>query len=195
MRNLVVRAAAVGNVHEVDARALLQHLHGELVLAAVAARCVVQRRIGLARVLDEFREGLHRQRRIDREHELVGDQARDRREVPHRIDRHALVQVRIDRDQAVGAENQRVAIGGRGGDHLGSGVAVRAGAVLHHHRLAERFRELLPDDPRRDIRRAARRNGDDDAHGARRVGLPKRACCERGQEEKQESADFGCLPE
>src|SRR5881409_2361601 len=44
--------------------ARFQALHGEMVLAAVAARGVLQRRVGAARVFDELREGLHRNRRI-----------------------------------------------------------------------------------------------------------------------------------
>ena len=83
------RAAAVGHVHQVDAGARLEQLHGELVLAAVAAGGVVERRVRLPRVLDELLQGLHRQRRVHRQHELVGHQARHRRQVLQRVERHA----------------------------------------------------------------------------------------------------------
>ena len=47
-------AAAIRHVDEIDADVLLEHLHGEMVLAAVADRGIEQRRLGAARELDEF---------------------------------------------------------------------------------------------------------------------------------------------
>ena len=52
------RAAAIRHVKQVDAGALLEHLDAELVLAAVAARGVGQRRLLLARVFDQLRHVL-----------------------------------------------------------------------------------------------------------------------------------------
>ena len=43
-----------------------------------------------------------------------------------------------------------------------------AGAVLHHHGLPERSRELVRDQPRDDVAGAAGRIGDDEMHGAAR---------------------------
>ena len=43
--------------------------------------------------------------------------------------------------------------------------------VLHQHRLAEGLRHLRADQPRDEIRRAPGRDGDDDAHRFRRIGI------------------------
>jgi hypothetical protein len=76
--------------------------------------------------------------------------------------------MRIDRDLAVGEKRERVAVGLRLRDEIGRDVAVRADAVLHHHRLADVLRELLADDARRDVGRPARRNRNQDGDRPRR---------------------------
>jgi hypothetical protein len=76
------RSALERHVQQIDAGALLQYLHRQMVLAAVAAGSVRQRRRGAAGVLDEFLEALDRQGGIDREHELIRRHGRDRREGP-----------------------------------------------------------------------------------------------------------------
>ena len=92
--------------------------------------------------------------------------------------------MRIDHDLAVGdqADGRAVGLGAR--DRLGGEVAVRADLVLHHHRLAERRREPLGEDARRDVRRAAGR----DRHvEVDRPGGVLRRCAdgEDGREEKK----------
>ena len=68
--------------------ALLQHFHRQVMLAAVAAGCVGQRRRDPARIVDELLERVHRQRWVDGEHELIRRERRDRREVLQRVERH-----------------------------------------------------------------------------------------------------------
>ena len=145
-------------MQHVDAGALLEHLDAELVLAAVAARSVGERRLCLARILDELRKGVHRERRIDREEELVGRHARDRHQVPEWIEAHLGIDVRVDGDQAVGTEQQGVAIGRRLRHLVAGDVAVGAGAVFHHHRLAQALGELLRQQAGGDVGGAARRD-------------------------------------
>ena len=89
----------------------LQHLHHQVMLAAVADRAVGERRIRAARVLDELLQRLHRQRRIHGEHHLRVDQARHRREVLQRVERQIAIEVRADDDLRVGGEEQRLAVG------------------------------------------------------------------------------------
>src|SRR5215510_13089467 len=61
-------AAAIRHMHEVDAGLLLEELHGEVMLAAVADGGVEQRRPRCARQCDEGTEVRDRgQRRIDRQ--------------------------------------------------------------------------------------------------------------------------------
>jgi hypothetical protein len=106
----------------------LKHLHRQVVLAAVAARGVGKRRVRLLRVFDEFREGAHRQRRVDGQHELVRRHRYHRREIAQGIDRH-LVEMRIDGDLAVGEQAERVAVRLRARDELVGDVAVGARLV------------------------------------------------------------------
>jgi hypothetical protein len=92
----------------------------------------------------------------------------DRREIAQRVERHAAVEMWIDRDLAVRKQPYRVAVGRRLGDQLGGDVAVRARPVLDDHRLAERLRQLLRQHARRDVGRAAGRDRNDEADRARR---------------------------
>jgi hypothetical protein len=180
-----VAPALERHVQQVDSGAPLEHLHGQVVLAAVAAGGVRERRVRLLRVIDELREGAHRQRRVDGQHELVGRHRHHRREIAQRVDRH-LVEVRIDGDLAVGEQAERVAIGLRARDELVGNVAVGTRLVLHHHRMADVLRQLVRDHARRDVRRAARRdrNDDGDRPGARKLGESRRADGEKNEEQK-----------
>ena len=67
-------ASLVRHVHELDARARLEHFHGEMVLAAVADRRVSERRPRALRQVHEIPQVLDRQGRIDRQHHLRGDE-------------------------------------------------------------------------------------------------------------------------
>jgi hypothetical protein len=66
--------------------------------------------------------------------------------------------MRIDDDAAVGAGQQRVAVRCRLGDRFRCEIAVGAGPVLDHDRLAERLRHRLRDETRHEVGRAARRD-------------------------------------
>ena len=68
--------------------------------------------------------------------------------------------------------------GARLGDRVGAGVAAGARLVVDQHRLVPGDAQLLADQPRQDVGRAARREGDDDVHrlaGVRRPGRAPRA--------------------
>ncbi len=155
-------------MEQIDARSLLEHLHRQMVLAAVAARRVRKRRIGPLRELDEFLEALHRKLRVHGEDELIRRHGVDRREIAQRVERHAAVEVRVDGDLAVGQQPHGMAVGRRLRHQLRRDVAVRARAVLHHHRLAERLGKLLREHACRDVGCAPGRNRNDEAERARR---------------------------
>jgi hypothetical protein len=152
---------------------------------AVARRGVVQVRPLRLGVGEKFLEGVDRQhRRVDEHKQRIHRQHRHRCEIFHRVvaERH---QVRIGGDVGVAAHHQRIAVG-RGARHrFGADAAVRADAVLDHHRLADAFGELRADDARREIGAAAGGKGDDDADGAHGIVLRRCARCERQQEEKE----------
>src|SRR5205807_4292567 len=57
--------------------------------------------------------------------------------------------------------------------------AARAAAVLDQHRLAPDLRQLLAEQPRRDVGRSARRERHDEAHGLLRPGLRERRAAEQ----------------
>ena len=77
--------------------------------------------------------------------------------------------MRIDRDQTVLTEQQRVPVGLRLRDHIAGDVAVGAGVVVDDDGLAEEFGELLAHDARRDIGRTAGDGRYDELDWARRV--------------------------
>ena len=66
--------------------------------------------------------------------------------------------------RAGGAHGERVAIGVRARRDLGADGAARAAAIINHHLLAEFFAKPLAYQARHDVRRAARREGNDQAY-------------------------------
>jgi len=65
-------------------------------------------------------------------------------------------------------------------------IAARAAAVLGHDRLAELRGEPLRDQPAEDVGRAAGREGQDEAHRPRRIGV---LGLNRRHEEEQQKGD------
>ncbi len=184
------RPALERHVQEIDAGALLQYFHRQMVLAPVAARRVGQRRRGASRIFDELLEVAHGQRRIDRKHELIRRDGRDRGEILQRVERHLGVEVRIDRDQAVLAEEQRVAVGRRLRDHVAGDVAVGAGMVLDHDRLVEKLGEFLSDHARDDVGGAAGRDRHDELDRARGILRERRSGRQRKEARRKEARQF-----
>jgi hypothetical protein len=120
-------------------------------------------------MLDEFLERLDRKRRVDREEELIAGDARYRDEVLERVERHLRVDVRIDGDQAVRPEQQRVPVRRGFGGRVAGDVAVGPGPVLDHHGPPQSFGKPLGNQPRGNVGRASRRDRDQDADRRLRV--------------------------
>jgi hypothetical protein len=95
---------------------------------------------------------------------------RDRGEVAYRVVAHFPVQTGVDGD-AGRDQHERVAVGHRARGHLVGDVAVRAGTIVDHHRLAQRLGELRTDQSREDIGGPTRRHRDDHAYRPRRVNV------------------------
>src|SRR3954451_22007415 len=119
---------------------------------------------------DELRNALHRKRRIHL-HELGhADNAGDRRRVANEIEVQVLKQGRIDCGTAAGNE-ESVTVCGTPNDRLGADIAARAWTVLDEELLTEVLREPLGNQTPGDVICAASRNGNDNTHRPRRIGL------------------------
>jgi hypothetical protein len=144
---------------------------------------------GRARVVDDLLQGVGREVHLAREE--------NPRHVIEPCHRHELLE-RIERQRRI-ADQRHEQVGGDIADQEGVAVglgadgllqrddAVAAGLVLHHHRLAELFLEVLAQDARDDVGGAARSVGHDDADGFGRVirCVRRRECAEQQQCRKQ----------
>jgi hypothetical protein len=77
---------------------------------------------------------------------------------------HVGVDMLVRRHHRAGREEEGVAVGCGLGRFGRADIAAGAATVLDHHRVAPHLRELLADDPRRDVGRAAGRERDDESH-------------------------------
>jgi len=82
-------------------------------------------------------------------------------EVPAGIDRELAIERWRDRQRGLAAHHQRVSIGRRFRRRFGGDHSARTGAILHHDRLTQRFRQLLRENPGRHVRAAACRKTDE----------------------------------
>ncbi len=148
-------------MHQFDARLGREELSGQMRGGAVPRGGEGQPfglRLGSG---DQLGDRGHTERGVHHQH--VGNRSdhRDRGEILAEIRRRRIRECRIDR-VGDGADEERVAVGRRGADRLGSDVAGSARAVLGDDRLAEPLRNRLRNDPRRDIGRRSRRKPDHD---------------------------------
>ena len=90
--------------------------------------------------------------------------------IAHRIETLVRRDGDVDRER-LRAEVQRVAVGRRLRGLRRADIAAGAGAVLDHDLLAPHLAELLADDARQRVERAAGAEGDHHAHGFVGVGL------------------------
>jgi hypothetical protein len=165
-------AALVRNMGRLDSREMHQHARRQMPRRADTRRIEAElARLGLGQA---YKLG----ERICR-HALVHDQRlrpdaepRDRCQIGQGVVARIGVDVRIDRHRADMNDDQRVAVGRAAGARDCPQVAAGAGAVLDHHRLAERRRQSIRQPARPDVGDAARTAGNDDAKGFAR---PRRA--------------------
>ena len=139
---------------------------------------------------DQFLRGCGRHGRMHDQHQRRGGEQRDRREILLRVvGQLAGEQAGIDHERTVDhADGVAVRRGGR--DRLRADLAGAAAAIVDHERLPERALEMRLDQPRQDVRRAARRVGHDHAHRTLRIVLRERRARERGERERR-SERFG----
>ena len=126
-------------------------------------------RIGF-RIGDEFGNRLCWKRCTDRHDVGESDDAGNRRDVADEIETEFFVECRIDCVYRT-AQQERVTVSGGTNDRFGRQIAARAGPVLDDERLLELLRQPLTDQARNDVKIAACRKADEDAHRSRRIGL------------------------
>ena len=113
--------------------------------------------------------GFRRERRVrQQDHRHRRDQP-DRGEVLGGIEAGIGIEAWVDRHRSGMAEKQRVPVGMAPDERARPDQPRAAGAVVDHDLLAERARELLGNDARHGVDAAARRIGDDEVDGPRRI--------------------------
>ncbi|SPA22716.1 hypothetical protein CBM2633_B90007 [Cupriavidus taiwanensis] len=165
--------ALVRNMDQVGAGALAEQLAGQVDRLAGARR----RKGVLARLRpgqrNEFGDGAGRHAGIDHQHIGHRHHQGDRRKVLGAV-RQLPVQAVVDGIGPDIAHHQGVAVSGRLPERLRADDAASAGAVFHHHRLAEQLAHALADQARGDIGRATRGRRHDQPD--RLVGICRRRC-------------------
>ena len=166
-----LRAPAVVHRYDVDLGDRLQQFAEQRQRRSRTGR----RERNLARIVlgvfDQVGHRVHRQRRIDHQHQRVARHQRHHRQVLQRIVGELLIERRVDRERAARREQQRVTV--RRGLRDGRGRCRGAGAraVLHDEGLAEPLGELLRHQPADDINRSTCGERHYDGDLARRIVL------------------------
>ena len=167
------RRAFVGHVHHVDVRGGFQELAAQMARGAGAAGSEAQRsRLRLSE-RDDVAHGPDRQAGIGDPEVGRGRGVDDRHEVLLRVVAQFLVEPLVGGEDRGGRHRDRVPARFALRYDRGAHVTAGAGAVLHHHRLAERVGELGQDLARHRVGGPARHEGDDEPHRAVRI---LRAC-------------------
>ena len=100
--------------------------------------------------------------------------AHDRCDIADEVVRKLLIERGIDGVHRAD-EQKRIAIRRRTNHRIGDDVGAAARLVFDDELLAEQFGKPLPENPRQDIGRAARRERHDPAHRSRRIGIRRDA--------------------
>jgi len=169
-------------MHHVDAGHQLQIFEREVPGAAVARGAIGQgARLRLGE-RDELLQVLRRHvRRVDHEDVRHLREQRDRHEILVDVVRQLREHVRIHRERADVADDDRVAVRLGARDLLHRDVACSARLVVDDHLLAERLRHLRRHRARDDLGAAARRERHDEPHRLRRPGLREGAARAGGE--------------
>ena len=119
---------------------------------------------------DQLRNAARRHGRVHHEQARAECDQRDGGEVAHDVEGQVAVERGVGGVRAHGRHHQGVAVGGAAGHVLGGDVAGGAGAVLHHHGLAQPGGDALRHHAGGGVGAAARREADHEADRA--VGTP-----------------------
>ena len=191
------RRAAIGQMREGDAGGLREQDCREMRGCAAAGIGDGEPARARARLLDEFLERARLQRGMHDQHQHVGGELGDRREVLDGVVGEVVHQARVD-DMVRGVEQQRVAVRRRARHDGRADVAAGPAAVLDHHGLAPALRELLAEDAAEGIGRSAGRERHHQLDRLVGIGLGKRGPqrCDRqdgGQHGRHELSECALL--
>jgi hypothetical protein len=162
------RAAAIGNMHQVDIGATLEVFHAQVAIGANALGAVTQWSVLCPGESDEILGALDAERGVDRKHWHGSADHHDRREV-REPEIQLLDHERRRREWSISGHEQREAIGRRAHDGLRRHRRIAADPILNDDRLAPFFRQPLPDDARQRVGHAACGHVDDETNVARRI--------------------------
>jgi hypothetical protein len=180
--------AAIRHVPHVDAGHRFEHFGRDVRDRSDPARSEIEfPGIGLC-IGDQFRNAVHRDRRIDLEHVGHAEDAGNGSEVMQEIEFQIPVKRGIGR---IGGrrEQERVAVGRRFRDEFGADVAAGARFIVEHERLAEFFRKPLRKHASDHVGRAARRKSKHDVDGPVRIIERERWLCAS----RERCGRTGCL--
>jgi len=174
-------------VYEVDARGALEQFARDVGDASIASRTVVELpgpRAGHCHQL-----GQTRGRCIggDEDHERVRDEAGNRREVTHRVDRIVGVDGGVQGHRADVGHQQRVAVRRRPGSQLGGHCGRLPRAVFDDHGLTQARCELVREQPGQQVNAAAGREAHQQADGFAGPGLSNGGHCRQANDQRQEN--------
>ena len=170
-------------MQHVDAGHHFEQLSGELKRRTIDAGHVYFARIGL-RISDELRDRRGRNRRIDFHYVRHPNDARDRCDIPQEYEVEIRIKCSADRVRGIDQE-QRIPVWLCPYDRFSPDVAAGAGPILDDELLIKPLGQVLPDQARNDVGRAAWRKADDNPHRPGRIGL---CASEAGQGRQRQSA-------
>jgi hypothetical protein len=167
------RAAAIGDVQQVDASQLLEQLAGEVLRGAVAGRGVAQLAGILFREVDDIGDAAQSDVLADDQHVVDAGDVADRHEILVDVDRQLLARHhRRNAERGHGGEQDALAVGRRLGHRLVGDEAAGAGLGLDDHLLADDRPGRIGQQATQQIGGTAGRKATEDAH----IALDLRAC-------------------
>lgn len=160
------RSGLVRHVHQIEAGALLQHLHAQVHRRAVARRGVGEFVRPPARFGDQLVQRADPARPVDDQQQVDFRQRGDRADVGPR--RGRLLHQRLDRQDPFVGDEKRVAVGLRFGHGIGADQAAGPRLVDGEDRLLPDRLELPADEPRARVHHRSRSRSDDHANRLQR---------------------------
>src|SRR5216684_1582324 len=154
----------------------LEQRRAKVLRAAVAGGAEVELAGPRFRVGDQLLHRRHRHARRNNEQELDARHLGDGCEVGERLERR-LADVRVDREDIVGSEQPRVAVGRALCDQVGADVLAAAGPVLDYYRLGPDVLQALRHGAGDGVGRApGRQRNDDPDHSLGKALLRSNRC-------------------